>query len=89
MKWTKSLLIWVITQQLVVILYFFSRTTKLSHFQDDTNWLFCHLKMLLSMTKFNINFSSLLRTGKTLKQTHNSNGCWVFGRVPECTKCHL
>jgi len=60
----KSSLFWVITQQVVVIPYRFFRTTNWSHLQDDTNWLFCHRKILLSITRSDINFSTVLRAGQ-------------------------
>jgi len=60
----KSSFFWVITQQVVVITYRTFRTTNWSHLQDDTNWLFCHRNMLLSVTRSDINFSTVLRAGQ-------------------------
>jgi len=60
----KCLLFWVLTQQIVVIPLQFFRTTNWSHFQDDNNLLFCHRKMLLSVTRSYINFSTVLRAGQ-------------------------
>ena len=63
-KWIKSSLFCIITQQAVLIPYRFLRTTNWYHLQDDTNQLFCHRKMLLSMTRSDINFSTVLRAEK-------------------------
>jgi len=60
----KRSLFWVITQLVVVIPYWFFRTTNCSHLQDDTNWLFCHRKILLSVKRIDINFSTVLRAGQ-------------------------
>ena len=60
----KSSFFWFITQQVVVIPYRTFRTTNWSHLQDDTNWLFCHRNMLLSVTRSDTNFSTVFRAGQ-------------------------